>query len=126
MATITGVRELCQRNDFGRNFFFRFFYTLGNVLDDVAIVIARAESHSGVMTTRILSQQLLGCTLRFDEILPVESRNRAQAGDAVRNSDLRESNAPVGSRRCFLSAGSILGDPLLEPDERREVRLIRS
>jgi hypothetical protein len=78
------------------------------------------------MSARIHPENLFGRALGLDEILPVESRNRPQTGYAVRDRDLRERNASVRSRRRFFRAWPIFRDPLLEPDERREVRLVRT
>ena len=124
MPGVARIGKLRQLDNFTRNFFFRSLHTLPNVLDDVPVVVASSESHRRVMPAWILAKQLLRRALRFDEILPVESRDCAQAGDTVSDGDLSQCNAPVGSRRRFLCTRSILGDPLLKPDQRREIRLV--
>src|SRR5437762_9113045 len=118
MAGIARSGKLCQLEDLTRDFLFRPLDPLRDVLDDVPIVVARSESHRRVVAAWILAKQLLRRTLRFDEILPVESRDCAQTGDAVRNGDLGQCDAAVGSRRRFLCTRSVFSDTLLEPDQR--------
>ena len=98
MSGVRWVRELRQRQHFARDLFFRPLHPLCDVLDDVAIVIARPERHRRVVAARILPQKLFRGALRFDEILPVETRDRAQARDAVRDRDLRQRDSPIRSR----------------------------
>ena len=81
MPRVARIGKLRQLDNFTRNFFFRSLHTLPNVLDDVPVVVASSESHRRVMPAWILAKQLLRRALRFDEILPVESRDCAQAGD---------------------------------------------
>jgi hypothetical protein len=54
--TVTLYRE--AKGDI-RNLLFRPLCLLGDVLDNVPVMIARAERHSGVMTGKILPQDLL-------------------------------------------------------------------
>src|SRR3954468_10354170 len=95
MSEICWVRSLRESEDFSSDFLLGALYPLRDVFNDVPVVIASAECHRRVVAARILSQKLLCCALRFDKILPVQSRNRAQTRNAVRNRDLRESNPPV-------------------------------
>src|SRR6059058_5677771 len=87
-------------------------------------MITRPERHRSVVPARILTEKLFRRALRFYKILPVKSRYRAQTRNAVRDSDLCERDSAIRSRRSFFCTRTILGNPLLEPDERREVRLV--
>ncbi len=125
VSGILWVSDLCQRQYFARDLLFRPFYPFCDVLDDVAVVIACAECHRGVVAARILTQKLFRSALRFDEVLPVETRDRAKTRDAVRDRYLRQRHSAIRARRRFFRARPIFRDPLFEPDQRREIRLVR-
>ena len=124
-ARVVRSATLGEGDNFARDFFLWTLRALPDVLDHVPVVVARPERHRLVVAARILAQQLLSRALRFDEILPVESRYRAKTRDAVGDGYLSQSNPAVRSRGRFFSARSILRYPLLEPDQRGEIRLVR-
>ncbi len=90
----------------------------GNALHDVAILVARRERHALVGACGIFAQHRLHDALPLDERLPVHAGDGAQAGDAVRHHDLRQRGALGRSNSGILAAQSLVGDPLLEPDQR--------
>ncbi|OQB82729.1 MAG: hypothetical protein BWX88_03760 [Planctomycetes bacterium ADurb.Bin126] len=55
----------------------------GQVLDDVAVIVARGEVAAGVHPARVAPQHRLGHAQRFDEVPPVDRPQCPQAGDAV-------------------------------------------
>src|SRR6478672_4941829 len=63
VTRVARIGELRQIDYLAGDFFFRLFYPLGDVLDDMTIVVARAEGHRGVVPARILTKQLLRCAL---------------------------------------------------------------
>src|SRR5687768_6905144 len=82
---VSRVGERRQRERFRGNLFLRPLYPFCDVLDNVAVMVACAERHRRVVPARILPQELFSRALRFDEILPIESRYRAKARDTVRD-----------------------------------------
>ena len=105
----------------GCDFLFRHPAAPGEPLYRVAIVIARAERHRRVHTGRIAAQDGFGETRLLDEIAPVDVADRAEAGDAVGHHELAEREALGGALHGLLHAHHVLADPLLQPEQRREV-----
>ena len=91
------------------------------VLDDVAIAVARLKRHRRVDAARIAAQLGFGEAGGLDELRPVDAPDGAKARDAVRHHELREGEMLRGPLHRFLDAHHFVGDPLLEPHQRREV-----
>ena len=100
---------------------------LGQLLDDVAVIVARGEVHLAVGVGGVAAQGLLDRAHGLDEFLPVHGAEEAQAADAVADGDL------VG--RLLLDLGLDLlfdgqadvgqpgGDPLQGQGQRRALAL---
>jgi hypothetical protein len=97
---------------------------LGDVLDDVTVQVARPECRADVVARGITPQNRLDGARHFDELGPVEARDRPQAGDAVRHHHLRQRLALIRPCDRLLRTQAVFGDPLLQPHERREIRLV--
>src|SRR5438445_13395611 len=78
VTSVARAGKFRQRDDLARNFFLRPLHSLGDVLDNVPIVIARAERHRRVVAAWVLAKELSGRALRPDEILPAQSPNCPQ------------------------------------------------
>ena len=61
---------------------------LGDLLDDMAVAIARREIHRGIDLGRVRSQRLLNQTVCLDELAPIVGAQEAQTCDAVTYGDL--------------------------------------
>jgi len=85
----------------------------------VAVLVPGLERHPGIHRGGIAAEHGLHRALPLDERVPVHPRDAAQAGDAVRHRELGERDPLVGPRRRFLGLHALVGDPVLEPEERR-------
>src|SRR5947199_3032573 len=94
--------------------------TLCDALDDMAIVVARAEGHLRVEAGWILPQHGFEHALSFDDRSPVYAADGAQTRYAVGDDELRRRLPLRGPRVGLFGARSVLADPLLEPHGRRK------
>ena len=91
------------------------------VLDYVAVSIARRKGHPGVDPTRVSPKNRLRFAGGLHEFRPVDAADLAQARDAVGHHELRERQVLRGTLHGLLDAHHLVRDPLLEPHQRREV-----
>ena len=89
---------------------------------DVAISVARRGRHRRVHAGGIAAKHGFRRTRRLDERVPVDAADGAQAHDAVRHHELRQRLLLRRLLRRFLDRHVFVGDPLLEPEQRREIR----
>ena len=97
------------------------FRALGDVLDDVPIAVPRREGHVVVHAGRIATQHRLRDARPLDEGTPIDIRHRAQARDAVRHHELRQREMLRRSLHGLVDGHHVFRDPLLQPEQRREV-----
>src|SRR5678815_3181266 len=81
MSRILGIGQPGERQHFAGDLLLRTLNSLRDVLDYVAIVVTCPERHRRVKAAWILTEQLLGRALRFDEIFPIQTRDGAQTRD---------------------------------------------
>ena len=94
----------------------------GDLLDRVAIQVARGEIHRRVDARRILAQHLVDHADRLDELAPVGRSQKAEAADAVADRDL-VGGLPLAFRLHELfDRLTFFGQALLEPGERERQR----
>ena len=92
------------------------------VLHHVPIAVARLERHPGVHATRIATQHGFRGARRLDKLGPVDDPDFTQAGDAVGHHELREREMLCRALHGLFDAHHLVGDPLLEPEQWREIR----
>ena len=88
----------------------------------MAVVIARGACHRDVGRARITQQHRFGGARALDERDPVDAGHRAKAGDGVRHHQLRERQFLNRPLRGLFHAHHVFGHPLLQPEQRREIR----
>ena len=91
------------------------------VFDHVPVAIARLKRHAGIHPARVATQHGLCCTRRLHELGPVDAAHLAQTGDAVRHHELGDREMLRRTLHGLLDAHDLLADPLLEPQQRREI-----
>jgi hypothetical protein len=96
----------------------------GDLLDDVAIPIARGERHARVVAGGVLPQHRLHGALLLDDHPPVQSGDDPQARDAVRHHDLREGQSLRRADFGFVGAQALLHHPLFERAAERGIVLL--
>ena len=98
---------------------------LGDLLDGVAVAIARRKIHGGINLRRVRPQRLLDQAVGLDEFTPIVRAQKAQTGDAVAHGDLvRRLRLTFGLDQSF-GRLSVFGQTVLEPAVReREVRAL--
>ena len=98
-----------------RNFDFGVARSLGNILDRVAVGIARREIHSGEIAS--IPQGLVDETDALKECLPIERGGQAHAGDDVANCDAHGGLLLMFGAHDFVGAGPLRGQSLVEPQQ---------
>ena len=93
---------------------------LRDPLDDVAVFVAGGKGHAVVIARRILAERRLHDALPLHEGSPVAQGDRPQTRDAVGHRDVRQRQPLGGARGGILGVERLVGDPALEPQQRRE------
>src|SRR5665213_2951644 len=125
-ATPRGDRATRQSDGGRRDCRLRHRRAPGHPFDGVTIAIACVERHRLIHSRRVRAQYGFGGAHRLDEFGPGEAGYRAKAGDAVRHHELCQRETLHGALHGLLDAHRVFGDPLLEPEERREIRARRA
>ncbi len=92
---------------------------LTDSLDDVTVTITRCEFHAGVDARRVFAQQRLDQADFLEEVVPVERREQAHAGDDVPDCDLRSRLSLVFGMDDLFDARALLRELLLDPIHHR-------
>ena len=100
-----------------RHLGFRAAGAKSEILDDMAVVVARGEVLHGVGLRGIAPEDALHAALRFDEELPVHGGEETQTADAVGDREVLRSLHMAVGLELLGHGGALLGEHLVDPVE---------
>ena len=95
---------------------------LGELLDDMAVMVARGEIHLAVSVRGVAAQRLLDPAHGLNEFAPVHGAEETQAADAVADGDLVSRLLPDLGLDLLFDGQAVVGQPGGDPLQRERQR----